>query len=74
MNRSERVYEYMREFGSITTLDAFRDLGCTRLACAISEMKREGHSVRKTYETRKNRFGQPVTYARYFLVGEQDAV
>jgi hypothetical protein len=42
MNRAERVYQYMREFGSITPLDAIRDLGYTRLACAISEMKRDG--------------------------------
>ena len=75
MNRAERVYQYMREFGSITPMDAFQDLGYTRLACAINEMKRDGHKVRKEYETKKNRFGQPVTYARYFLAtGEQDFV
>jgi len=73
MNRAERVYSYMKEFGSITPLDAIRDLGYTRLACAIAEMKRDGHKVLKQYETRKNRFGQPVTYARYFL-GEQNEI
>ena len=67
MNRAERVLDYLHEFGSITQLDAIRDLGYTRLACAIAEMKRDGHKVRKQYETRKNRFGQPVTYARHFL-------
>lgn len=74
MNRAERVYEYMREFGSITPMDAFQDLGYTRLACAINEMKKDGHKVSKKYETKKNRYGIPVTYARYYLVGEQDAV
>ena len=73
MNRAERVYQYMREFGSITPMDAFQDLGYTRLACAINEMKRDGHKVRKEYETKKNRFGQPVTYARYYL-GDENAV
>ena len=72
MNRAERVYSYMKEFGSITPLDAIRDLGYTRLACAINEMKRDGHKVRKQYETRKNRFGQPVTYARYSLVEQNE--
>ena len=74
MNRAERVYQYMKDFGSITPMDAFIDLGYTRLACAINEMKRAGHKVRKQYETKKNRFGRPVTYARYYLAGEQDAV
>ena len=72
MNRAERVYSYMKEFGSITPMEAFQDLGYTRLACAINEMKRDGHKVRKQYETRKNRFGQPVTYARYFLGDENE--
>lgn len=73
MNRAERVYQYMREFGSITPMDAIKYLGYTRLACAINEMKRDGHKVRKEYETKKNRFGQPVTYARYYL-GDENAV
>ena len=60
MNRAERVYSYMKEFGSITPMEAFQDLGYTRLACAINEMKRDGHKVRKQYETRKNRFGQQI--------------
>lgn len=73
MNRAQRVFEYMREFGSITPMEAFRDLGYTRLACAINEMKRDGHNVSKKYETAKNRFGQSVTYARYYL-GDKNAV
>ena len=68
MNRAERVYQYMRDFGSITPLDALRDLGYMRLACAIAEIRQDGHKVRKVSETRKNRYGIPVTYARYSLV------
>jgi len=70
MNRAERVYQYMREFGSITPLDAIRDLGYTRLACAIAEMKRDGHKVKTEIETGKNRWGKSVHYARYSLVEE----
>ena len=73
MNRAEVVYNYMVEFGSITPMDALCDLGYMRLACAISEIKRNGHLVRKVNETRKNRRGNPVTYARYFLIGETNA-
>ena len=74
MNRAERVYSYMKEFGSITPMDAIRDLGYTRLACAIAEMKRDGHKIRKEIETGKNRWGKPTHYARYYLAGEQNAV
>ena len=73
MNRAERVYQYMREFGSITPMDAIKDLGYTRLACAISEMKRDGHKVKTEIETGRNRWGKPTHYARYSLV-EENAV
>ena len=72
MNRAEMVYQYMVEFGSITPMDALADLGYMRLACAIAEIKRDGHPVRKVNETRKNRRGNIVTYARYYL-GEANA-
>ena len=67
MNRAERVLQYIKDFGSITSKEAFNDLGYTRLSAAISEIKRDGHKIRKSYETSKNRYGQNVTYARYTL-------
>ena len=67
MNRAERVLEYIKEFGSITQLDAIRDLGYTRLAPAISEIKQMGYKVRTKREQSKNRRGKTVSYARYSL-------
>lgn len=65
MKQSERILEYIDKFGSITPLDAFRDLGITKLATRISEMQKEGIIFEKTYESSKNRFGQNVRYMRY---------
>ena len=72
MTQQDIILAHLKSKGSITPMEAFQDLGYTRLACAINEMKRDGHKVRKQYETRKNRFGQPVTYARYFLGDENE--
>ena len=68
MNRAERVLEYIREFGSISQLDATRDLGYTRLAPAISEIKQMGIKIKSKREQSKNRRGETVSYSRYFLV------
>lgn len=38
--QTERVLDYMRRHGSITTLDAILDLGVLRLASRISELKK----------------------------------
>lgn len=70
LNQCTRVLEYMQEFGSITTLDAFRDLGVARLSARIWDLKHEGYDIEKDFETAKNRWGQNVSYARYTLKGD----
>ena len=61
----ERILKYIEENGSITQLDALRELGCMRLASRISDLKRQGVPVKRTMETAKNRYGEPISYARY---------
>lgn len=68
--QSDRVLEYIQKFGSITTLDAFKDLGVTRLSARIFELREQGYNLKTTYESRKNRFGETCIYARYTLKGD----
>ena len=65
MTQKERVRKYINEFGSITPLDAFNDLGITKLATVVSTMKRDGEFFYQRYEKSKNRWGEPVHYMRY---------
>ena len=65
MTQNERVLNYIADFGSITTLDAFADLGVTRLASRIHELTRRGYSFERETVTAKNRFGESVHYTRY---------
>ena len=68
MKQTDRILKYMRDFGSITQLEAIRDLGCMRLAARIDDLKRDGHAIRREMETSKNRYGENIRYARYRLV------
>ena len=70
MTQSERIIAYMREFGSISPMEAFRDLGVTKLATRISEMTRDGMQFDKEYVSTKNRYGESVHYMRYRLKEE----
>lgn len=70
ITNKDRVLDYMKQFGSITTLDAFRDLGNTRLSASIFLLKQDGHVISSKQEGAVNRFGKPVTYSRYYLVKE----
>ena len=65
MSQKKMVLDYIREFGSITPLDAFRDLGITRLSAIVFRLREEGHDIDKAIEIGNNRFGNQTRYARY---------
>ena len=65
MTQHERILKYMDDYGSITPMDAFMDLGITKLATRIGEISRMGHRIEKKVEFTKNRYGQRVHYMRY---------
>jgi hypothetical protein len=69
VSQCDRIVQYIEENGSITQLDALREFGCMRLASRISDLKRQGVQVRRTMETSKNRYGEPICYARYTIRG-----
>ena len=71
-NQATRVQLYIERFGSITSLDAFKDLGITRLSARIWELRHDkGLMIKRTPEKAKNRFGENVTYYRYQIVGNK---
>ena len=67
-SQNDRVLDYMEEFGSITQLQAFADLGITRLSARISDRKDRGHIIKSEPIKVRNRFGETSTVSRYSLV------
>lgn len=68
MSKKEtRLMKYLSEVGSITSMDAIKELGDTRLAATVFELRRKGINIISTSETSVNRWGEKVTYARYVL-------
>ena len=61
-----RVLNYILEFGSITTRDAFIDLGCTRLSEYIRQLRLD-YNVEDTTEAGINRYGEKTYYKRYYI-------
>ena len=66
-NQKQRILDYIRQFGSITSKDAYVDLGITQLGARIDGLERDGYSFVKEWEKGKNRFNEEVTYKRYYL-------
>lgn len=71
MTQCERIIDYIKTFGSITTLDAFKDLGITRLASRIHDLTEDGFEFEREMITSRNRYGELVHYKRYSLKMEQ---
>lgn len=63
----DRVLQYMIHFGSITQIEAFQDLGCMRLAARISDLRDRGYVIGSRMKTSKNRYGESVSFAEYYL-------
>lgn len=65
MTQHERILDFIDRHGSITPMDAFLDLGITKLATRVSELIRGGVRIEKTQKSGKNRFGETVRYMEY---------
>jgi hypothetical protein len=63
--QTDRVLEYIREFGSITQLEALQYLGVMRLASRMSDLKRLGYDVEGRIEAVNNRYGEKCYIKRY---------
>lgn len=69
MTQKEMIVKYIQDFGSISTYEAFVDLGIARLASRICDLKNDGYAIEKKIIKTKNRYGKSVHYARY-RIGE----
>ena len=67
MNQKQRVLDYLRSGNAITSLDAFHELGITRISAVVYNLKRDGHHLIKENVTVKNRFDEECTIARWSL-------
>lgn len=62
----ERVLNYIKDFGSITTFEAFTELGCTRLSEYIRQLRINYHIADEWVST-TNRYGEKVQYKKYWI-------
>lgn len=69
--QNTRVLAYLREFGSITQLEALRDLGVMRLASRIADLRKSGEKIVGETASVTNRYGE-VCYIKRYRLEEQN--
>jgi len=67
MTQHERIMGYIEVNGSITPMEAFLQLGITKLSTRIGEMRKNGVNIKDEFVTVRNRFGEPVRFKKYWI-------
>lgn len=67
MTHKERVLQYLEDNGSITSWEAIKEFGNTRLSATIYLLRNMGYNIISKYETTINKYGDTINYARYIL-------
>lgn len=71
MTQTQAVLDWLKSGDTISSFEAFRELGVTRLSAIIFRLRQKGYSITSVDEKTTNRFGGTVTFSRYKL--EEDA-
>ena len=73
LTQRQLILKYIHDFGSITPMQAYGDLGITKLATRISEMRRDGMKFNIEIIKGENRYGKPTRFAKYSFPVKQEA-
>ena len=65
MTQHEAIRKYIDDYGSITPMQAFSDLGITKLATRISEMRKRGEEFKISRFYHITRYGKKVIFCKY---------
>ena len=68
MTQNERIINYLRSNGRITSKDAMYELGIVSLQTALSKLRKQGYKISVEWEKGVNRYGDDVNYCVYRLV------
>lgn len=67
MTQNGRILRHLRDYGSISSMEAVQEYGIMRLASRISDLKKAGIPIHREMVTGKNRYGESTSYARYSI-------
>ena len=69
--RCERILRHLKDFGSISSLEAINEYGIMRLASRISDLKKKGYEISSETVTGKNRYGEVTYFSVYRLTQDE---
>lgn len=70
MNKTKAIQLHLIEKGSITSWEAIKEYGATRLSAIIYNLRDRGMNIDTTMIEFTDRFGSKAKYAKYILRGD----
>lgn len=68
---TNRIYEHLKKYGTITSLEAINLYGATRLSAIIFNLKKYGCKIESVTKFGKNRWDEKTRFAEYRLISEE---
>ena len=68
ISQCDRILRHLRDYGSITSLEAINEYGILRLASRINDLKRKGYTITSEMMVGENRYKEKVHYSVYRLI------
>ena len=67
-NQREAVLWHLDKNKTITSWEAIKEYGVTRLSAVIYDLREDGYDITTNMKTNKNRFGNSVNYSEYKFI------
>ena len=67
-SQSDAVLWHLKTYGSITSYEAIKEYGATRLSAIIFNHRKDGYDIDSQPLTKKTRFGRNTIIAKYCYI------
>lgn len=67
MTQTQAVLDWLRAGAGITSMEAFKELGVTRLSSIIFNLRKRGYDIESEDLETINRYGTRTKFTRYVL-------
>jgi|TARA_R110002012_G_scaffold267299_1_gene450999 hypothetical protein len=64
-SQSDAILWHLKKYGSITSYEAIKEYGATRLSAIIFNHRKDGYNIDSMPLTKKTRFGRNTTISKY---------
>lgn len=71
MNETKAVLNHLKNGKHITSMQAFKTYGVTRLSGIIYYLKKQGYNIKSISKTVKTRYGATTVVSEYYLASEE---